>query len=823
MKKLNFKDFISHIRRSDFHKEKLCNHLLKVAKLCNQFSSKMNLPVSGFTLGLLHDSGKYSTDFQYYIHAISGDLGDEEKKKAKSKKGKIDHSTAGGQILWEKAKIFNANFRIIFEILANCIISHHTGLEDFLCMNGESPFLNRLQKVTLSKENRDSNQELVHILSYIDWENLYTELKVFIELIDQITDKENKRIRYFYYGLFTRFLFSCLIDADRTVVANFENPKKNSYRNTTKENDSILWSNLVKKFEKKLEEKNKLPFNKGSTKIQKLREIISKQSLTASTRAKGLFTLSAPTGGGKTLSSLRFALHHALHHKEIERIIYVIPHTSIIEQNAEVAREYLGKEHIVEHHCNLSPDIDTERNKILSENWDAPIIFTTMVQFLDSLFSCKTSDARRMHQLAKSIIIFDEIQTIPIKTVYLFNNAVTFLIKLAEASIVLCTATQPLLHKTERYSLPLTQDNEILSIDESSTTFNRIRIINKCTNSGWTKDEIADLTVEQCKSCGSTLVIVNTKDSAYQLYKTLSSRKDITLYHLTTNMCPAHRKDVLHILQDELRKVKKTSPIVCISTQLIEAGVDISFGSVIRYLAGLDSIVQASGRCNRHGLQEPAPVIIVNLREEKLNNLPDIKAAKNATDRVLDEFKTNPKKFDNNLLSKKALDQFYNYYFFTRKSEMSYPITIKNYDNVSTSLMDLLSINVKTRKSAEYFKKDLDLSMFHGFRTSGEHFCVIESSTIPVIVPYRKGGNQLINEISAAFTINKKIIDKKLLRRTHQYSVDLFQNIFNELKMKEIIWEMQDGIGLYCLKEEYYSDIFGLRLKEREKMQTLFC
>lgn len=823
MNKFNFKDFISHIRQSDFHKEKLFTHLLKVAKLCNLFSSKMNLPVSGFTLGLLHDLGKYSSSFQYYIHAIGGDLGDEEKKKAKSKKGKIDHSTAGGQILWEKAKTYNTNSTIIFEILANCIISHHTGLENFLCMNGESPFLNRLQKETLAKEERDSNQELMDILSYIDWENLYTELKVFIELIDRVTAAENKIIRHFYYGLLTRFLFSCLIDADHTTVANFENPKAIACRSTTKDNDSALWSNLVKKFEKKLKEKSKLPFNKGSERVQKLREIISEQSLEASTRAKGLFTLSAPTGGGKTLSSLRFALHHALHHKQIERIIYVIPYTSIIEQNAEVAREYLGEEHIVEHHCNLSPDIDTERNKILSENWDAPIIFTTMVQFLDSLFSSKTSDARRMHQLAKSIIIFDEIQTLPIKTVYLFNNAVTFLIKFAEASIVLCTATQPLLHKTEQYSLPSTQDNEIVSIGESSTTLNRTRIINKCTNSGWTKDEIADLTAEQCKLYGSTLVIVNTKDSAYQLYKTLSSRKDITLYHLTTNMCPAHRKYVLQLLQDELRKVKKSSPIVCISTQLIEAGVDISFGSVIRYLAGLDSIVQAAGRCNRHGLdQEPSPVIIVNLQGEKLANLPDIEAAKNATDWVLDEFKVNPNKFDNNLLSKKALDQFYKYYFFKRKSQMSYPITIKTCDDVATSLMDLLSTNVKTRKSAKDFEKDLELCMCHGFRTSGEHFCVIESCTVPVIVPYREG-NQLINEISAAFTINKKIVDKKLLRRTQQYSVDLFQNTFNELKKKGIVCEMQDGIGLYRLREEYYSDIFGLSLKETEKMQTLIC
>ena len=772
MKEFNPENFISHIRQVDFHKELLSTHLIKVGTLCKQFSSKMDLPLSGLVIGLLHDVGKYSSEFQHYIRSAVGLFGDDAKEKSQRLKGKIDHATAGGKIARQKLEN-HSDSTILFEMLANCIVSHHSKLHDCLSMSGDSPFLDRLQKEVIPKNNIYSDQEFVDIFSYIDWEELCKELKTLIKSIDQIT-KNNTKIRHFYYGMLTRFLFSCLIDADHTTAGNFENPKKAALK-TNK--DSTLWNEIVKKFEEKLKEKHRGSTSKSSEKIYKIRQTISKQCLDASTKEKGFFTLSAPTGGGKTLSSLRFALHHAKHHKEIERVIYVIPYTSIIEQNAQVAREYLGEQHLIEHHCNLSAAIDTERNKLLSENWDSPIIFTTMVQFLDSLFSGKTSDARRMHQLAKSIIIFDEIQTLPIKTIYLFNNAVNFLVKFAKSSIVLCTATQPLLHKTDHpansltYSLPLTSDNEIVSLDESSTTLHRTQIINECKNGGWTTDEIAHLTIEQCKLYGSTLVVVNTKDSAYQLYKILSSQQNVSLYYLTTNMCPIHRKDVLETLQKELRKEKKSSPIVCISTQLIEAGVDITFGSVIRYLAGLDSIVQSAGRCNRHGLDNQlSPVIIVNPQEEKLAHLPDIKIARDTTERILEEFRKTPGKYDNSLLSKKALDQFYLYYFFKRKDKMSYSI-----EDPSTTLLDLLSTNKEGRNNALDFNKELQLCMCHGFRTAGKNFRVIDTITIPVIVPYREG-DWVIKEIASAFTINKKIANKQLLRRAQQYSVELFQN-----------------------------------------------
>lgn len=819
MKEFNPEKFISHIRQVDvrFDKELLSTHLIKVGDLCKEFSSKMDLPLSGGVIGFLHDLGKYSSEFQYYIRGIVGLLGDNAKEKSQRQKGKINHATAGGKIAWEKLQN-HSDSSIVFEILANCIISHHTGLHDYLGMNGDSPLLSNLKKGVIPETNIYSDQEFVDKFSQLDWKELCKELRTLVESIDQVS-KNNNIIRHFYYGMVTRFLFSCLIDADHTTAANFESPEKAALR-TSKE--SALWKHIAEKFEEKLKEKHGAATSKSSKEIQEIRKIISEQCRKASTKEKGFFTLSAPTGGGKTLSSLRFALHHAKHHTEIERIIYVIPYTSIIEQNAQVARECVGEEHLIEHHCNLSDAIDTERNKLLSENWDAPIIFTTMVQFLDSLFSGKTSDARRMHQLAKSVIIFDEIQTLPIKTVYLFNNAVNFLVKFAKSSVVLCTATQPLLHKTDHptnfltYPLPLTSDNEIVSLDESSTTLHRTQIIDECKNGGWTTDEIADITIEQCKLYGSTLVVVNTKDSAYQLYKTLNSQHSVSLYYLTTNMCPIHRKDVLQTLKNELRKEKKSSPIVCISTQLIEAGVDINFGSVIRYLAGLDSIVQSAGRCNRHGLaKQLSPVIIVNPKEEKLTHLRDIEEGQKATDRVLEEFRKNPDKYDNSLLSKKAIDQFYFYYFFKRKDKMYYPVK-----EPKTTLFDLLSTNKETKKNAADFNKNLEVCMCHGFRTAGQNFRVIDTITIPVIVPYREG-DLLIKKIASAFTINKKIVDKQLLRRAQQYSVELFQNTFNELKQEGVIHEAQEGCGLYHLDKRYYSPIFGFTSQETEKMQTL--
>lgn len=822
------KKYLAHVSKSDGRQEQVMEHLLEVSKLTQQFASKLDLSLSGALIGLVHDLGKYSNAFQQYIRAATGLLGCEEKKTAESRKGKVDHATAGAQLIWEKLKTKQNCDKQLFaaQLLATCVASHHTGLLDFVSLNGKSRFLERMSKAEEKAYrhevigNIDPNLEQ-RISSLISSTKIVDELMTAGKLACQIGC--NEQIRQFNYGLLTRYLFSCLIDADRLSAANFEKPNKITLRNKRPD-----WDALVKMFEGSFE--NKIAKQSITSPIFSLRQTISQECVKGSSRQKGLFTLSVPTGGGKTLSSLRFALHHARHHAGIERIIYVVPYTSIIEQNAQVARDYLAKEYVLEHHSNLVEEKDTWRNRVLSENWDAPIVFTSSVQFLDALFSSSTSSARRMHQLANSIIIFDEIQTLPIKTVHLFNNAINFLVKLCGASVVLCTATQPLLHQvdSEKGSLQLNADSELIS--NPCALFNalsRTQVINRCRIEGWTTEQTAELALTQAKSFGSTLVIVNTKKSAYDLYESLSDIEDVHLYHLSTNMCPAHRKRILERVRFQLNNPDHI-PIICISTQLIEAGVDIDFGSVIRYLAGLDSIAQAAGRCNRHGRQEHnlAPVLIVNPAHENLDCLLDIRKGQEITKRILDEWHSNPSSFHDDLLSPAAMQRFYEYYFYARQEEMDYPVSPEDDPKIEakTTLLSLLSRNSVSVES--YQREQLNscpLALRQGFATAGKTFRVIDAPTRAVLISYGNEGKQVIDNLVSAFNQPDCPIQQqfKLLRRAQYYSVNLFPNHFEKLNKNGAIYEVQKDAGIYYLDGRYYSNEFGVSLEEKGLMEFL--
>ncbi|PKO57596.1 MAG: CRISPR-associated helicase/endonuclease Cas3, partial [Betaproteobacteria bacterium HGW-Betaproteobacteria-18] len=332
--------------------------------------------------------------------------------------------------------------------------------------------------------------------------------------------------------------------------------------------------------------------------VDHLRADISRHCLDAAPRECGIYTLTVPTGGGKTLASLRFALHHARAH-DLDRVIYVIPYTSIIDQNADVVRQILepgGVEPgsvVLEHHSNLTPEKQNWRSKILSENWDAPVVYTTTVQLLETLFGAGTRGARRMHQLARAVLIFDEIQSLPVNCVHLFNNAMNFLADHCGSTAVLCTATQPLLDQVEasKGAIRILPGRELMPdkhrlFDE----LNRVEVLNLCKPGGWSQDETVALSREQISDSGSCLVIVNTKKAAQVLYRLCQGDIEARVFHLSTNMCPAHRKAILDTVRARL---DQELPTLCFSTQLIEAGVDVDFGAVIRYAAGLDSIAQA--------------------------------------------------------------------------------------------------------------------------------------------------------------------------------------------------------------------------------------
>src|SRR5690606_25176310 len=301
--------------------------------------------------------------------------------------------------------------------------------------------------------------------------------------------------------------------------------------------------------------------------------------------SQGIYTLTVPTGGGKTYASLRYALHHAQNHG-LERIIYIIPYTSIIEQNAKVIREVV--EHaddtrpwVLEHHSNLEPERQTWQSKLASENWDAPIVLTTMVQLLETLFSGGTKGVRRFHQLANSVLVFDEIQTLPINCVHMFCNAMNFFSKSCNTTAVLCTATQPLLNELkspEKGQLTVPEGNELAGdFNRHFIDLRRVDVYNQIKPGGWSAVKVSALAVEQFQKHGSCLVIVNTKAWAQELYLRCAERVNKSeIFHLSTNQCPRHRKVLLYLIK---KRLKRRKPVLCLSTQLIEAGVDVDFSS----------------------------------------------------------------------------------------------------------------------------------------------------------------------------------------------------------------------------------------------------
>jgi CRISPR-associated endonuclease/helicase Cas3 len=611
----------------------------------------------------------------------------------------------------------------------------------------------------------------------------------------------------FALGFLTRFLFSALIDADRLNSAERAPAAKTDWQPLITALEQHLTGFLVR------------------NRIDEIRSDISASCLDAAGRAKGLLLLTVPTGGGKTLASLRFALHHAAKY-EMDRVIYVVPYTSIIDQNARVARSVFaqleegGSQVVLEHHSNLTPEQDTNESKLLAENWDAPVIYTTAVQLLETLFGAGTRGVRRLHQLANAVIIFDEIQTIPIRTIHLFNNAINFLVGQCGSTVVFCSATQPILDKvdSQKGAARLSADAEMMpNVDELFRGLHRARIEDYCKDGGWTEEDLVETVTQELETSGSVLVIVNKKAQAKALYQRLHGKSE-HVYHLSTSMCPAHRTAIL----DKVKACLDPSnpmPVVCISTQLIEAGVDVDFGTVIRCLAGLDSIVQAAGRCNRNGLRESGRVLIVNLANEGLDRLPEIRTAQEVTKRILREFKDNPDSFACDLQSPKAMERYYDYYFFQRTHEMAFPVGNRDVRDLARTddLLTLLSTNASTVQIYVNERKQAPtLHLRQSFMSAAKAFKAIESPTEGVIVPYGAGERIIDDLMTAGF-------DEKgqLLKESQRYSVNLFPYEIKQLKEQRRLYEVWSGSGIWYLDERHYSEKFGVSMEPVADMRLL--
>ncbi|TKH43239.1 CRISPR-associated helicase/endonuclease Cas3 [Paenibacillus terrae] len=818
-------DYIAHIRENDQKIQTVVEHLLETQKLAESYGAKIGIRHITGLAGMLHDLGKYTEKFQDYIRLAV------QNPDNPPKRGSVDHSTAGGKLLYNLFHIppqgtFDQqdfmNKALLSEVVGNAIISHHAYLQDFLDPDLESKFLDRVRDrelegfdhaVSLFYEQVMKKSEFYHYVNQAG-----AELAEYMQR-DHSPDVELQMM------FLSKFVFSALIDADRTNTRCFEENKSMDDKST---DESMNRQQLFQTYYNRLMERiNALQSGEDAdTSINLLRKQMSEQCEQFADNPSGIHTLSIPTGGGKTLASLRYALKHAVTFEK-KHIIYVVPFTTIIEQNAREVREIIQDDgNLLEHHSNVVmneiEDIDGERHeledvvvntqqklKLAKDHWDSAIIFTTMVQFLNVFYADGSRNIRRLHNLSESVIIFDEVQKVPTHCISLFNQALNFLKTYASSSIVLCTATQPELDFVHN-KLDIEPDAEMVhELDHVIESFQRVEIVDKATDVNMNTEKLADFVEQRLADESSLLVILNTKAVVKNLYRRLKEGNSTApIYHLSTSMCPAHRNDILEQVKKHL---KHKEPVVCISTQLIEAGVDISFKCVIRSLAGLDSIAQAAGRCNRHGEDNKKQVYVIDHEEENLKRLKEIKIGKEITRKMFIDLKRDETCFGGNVLSAQAMEVYFQKYYTELAIDLNYFVP-KLRKNMTELLSADRSENTYYRSYYDEKGRVLPLFLANSYKTAANHFQVIEDHTTAVIVPYGNGekeGREIIADLNGQQSIDDLT---RLLRRAQPYTINISHFEKEQLDRNKALVSFLDG-KILALTDGAYHDCYGINLE----------
>ncbi|MBU4128030.1 MAG: CRISPR-associated helicase Cas3', partial [Proteobacteria bacterium] len=696
-------------------------HLRNVAEMTRLFADAFGAGDWGYLAGLWHDIGKYSDEFQQKLSIQEGSDAHIE-----TKPGRVDHSTAGAKhasnLLKDKGKL-----------LAYVIAGHHAGLLDG--KSNDACLYNRLKKENIP----DYSSCPERILSSKSLGNLPFDLNV----------HDPKRFG-FQISFFIRMIYSCLVDADFLDTEVFMNKEKSSWRKgypSLTELDNKLSSAL-----------NQLAKDAPKTSINKHRAAILKDCLDAAGSPQGLFSLTVPTGGGKTLSSLAFAMKHALKHG-LERIIYVIPYTSIIEQNAAVFRDILGEDAVLEHHSNFEPKEEDHRSRLAPENWDAPLIVTTNVQFFESLFRSRSSRCRKIHNIANSVVILDEAQMLPVPLLKPCLEVLRELSTAYKTSIVLCTATQPALSTTETFKDGLEGVREIVS-DPSKlyAEFKRVQVEKLPMISD---DELA----KRLNKCKQVLCIVNTRKHARLIFERIHNEKE-GCYHLSALMCPAHRTATLNKIRSALLD---DIPCRVVSTQLIEAGVDIDFPVVFRSLAGIDSIAQAAGRCNREGKLHEGGQVFVFSPEDGLPPGHFRQTAQTAEGVM---------RHHEDLLSQEAVTEYFRTLYWIQGERLD------EYRILDDLAEDAINGNFP-------------------FRVVDKKFKIIEDGAESIIIPWNEEAEKIISglrysEYPASFA-----------RKAQRYAVQVYPKVLGSLVCAGSVECMHDQ---YCVltNMDIYRDDLGL-------------
>ncbi len=750
----------------------------------------VHLQETGYLAGLVHDCGKFTHTFAAYIwEAAQGE---------NVQRGTVNHTFAGCRLLLEHFHGEDVFRNLTCELLVYAVGAHH-GLFDCIDELGKSGFLHRLEKQKIGYEE----SYIQFLQQCADWPELekrfeaaHAELLPIYEKLQNVvmtSEEDGEQQLLFSVGQLARLLLSAVIEGDRRDTANFMGGCVTTQRGSA---NQAFWKPYLHYMEEKLRQ---FP---QETEIQKARSKISDLCCTAALQAEGIYQLNVPTGGGKTLSALRYALTHAMQWGK-QRILFVTPLLSILEQNAAVIRDFIGDDTIIlEHHSNV---LHTEENgealdeqELVVENWNAPIILTTLVQFLNTLFLGKTTSIRRYQALCNAVVVIDEVQTVPNHMLSLFNAAVNFLATVCHTTFVLCSATQPCLDSAEH---PLLPAEEIVPYQEKLwKPFHRTVLQD---TDGMRLEEIPAFAKCALQNTDSLLIICNKKAESEFLYQSFSDG-GYDCFHLSSAMCMAHRRDVLEQIEAALQKKSSSGrKVICVATQVMEAGVDISFGCVIRLAAGMDRVVQSAGRCNRNGeCNSIAPVYIVPCIDEKLEHLREIQAGKQVTIALLHQYKQKPESFDSDLASNKAVEWYYHKLFREQcasKGYQQYPV--KGHG----TLFELMSSNQAHLDSSNpYFQH---YTMNQALKTAGNLFHVLDDRTEDVVVPYGEGA-ELIAELSAQTSYLSLEWLRNWIQRTKPYTVSVY-NYQKEMFMDGLV-EMH---GVLTLRPEYYNADTGLVTK----------
>lgn len=800
-------EYIAHIRESDGEHQPLQAHLLGARGLAESFGEKIGIAHISGLAGLLHDMGKFTKEFlNYLIEAVSH-------PEAPPKRGSVDHSTAGGRLLYNEYHTgqIDGPKGILAEIIGNAIISHHSYLHDYLNQDLESPYLRRVRdKDDIADYDRSVNLFFERVIGRQEFQRYVDQAVLELRRYLSIPSSFSLETKYMFL---TKFVFSALIDADRTDTRRFEG------KITAGEEEAPPAKELFQDYYNRL--MTEIQFlangNGASSPINRLRSEMSEQCDRFADKPSGIYTLSIPTGGGKTLASLRYALKHAIIHEK-KHVIYVLPYTTIIEQNAAEVRRILRDDaHILEHHSNVveEPDKDDEQEegfastsqklKLTKDNWDSPIIFTTMVQFLNVFYAKGSRNIRRLHNLSEAVIIFDEVQKVPVSCVSLFNEALNFLRDFGRSGIVLCTATQPALDVVE-HKLHISPDAEMIQdLDRVIEAFTRVEIRDETASGTYTNERLVNFVRDKLDDKKNALVILNTKSVVKDLYQLLlADLPDTPVYHMSTSMCGAHRKRILSKIRAHLDKKER---IVCISTPLIEAGVDVSFECVIRSLAGLDSVAQAAGRCNRHGEDVLQQVYVIDHADENLQHLHEVRKGKDITKRMLVDLQRDAANHGGHLLSVQAMTFYFQCFYSDVEKSLSFPVSRLGLD-MTALLFARAHENKYFQDYCANYQQRLPLFLLNSYRTAAEHFQVIEDLTTSVIVPYEEG-REIIAELNGA----ERIEDfGRLMRSAQQYTVNLYPHVLKRLDQSGGLERCLDG-QLLVLKDGAYSEEYGLDLE----------